>query len=62
MGHAILGIQGVYEYDNYISVPSSHGKVSGNKCNPRSVVYFVAMDNENIGISFPFNMLTYVVY
>ena len=48
----------MYEYDIYISVPSSHGNVSalGQQTQARNCVYSVAMENENIGILFIFNI------
>ena len=67
MGHLTYSVHkfsilGVYEYDIYISVPPSHGKcIEALHRKPRNV-YCVAVENENIGISFLSNMLTYVVY
>ena len=55
-------MQDVYEYDIYMLVPSSQGKVSAlgqQMHNQKSILILL---NENIGISFLFNIVTYDVY
>ena len=60
-------VHGVYEYDIYISVPSSPGKfknkyIEPRDANPEMLYILLLWRTTNIGISFLFDMLPYVVY